>query len=58
MEYKQLKQVVTSAIDVGFYQHLADNGFTPLQLDKLDALLDQKDVFNAIMDCMVEVNYE
>lgn len=41
---------------VEFYHSLSHSGFTNDQINKLDDLLNKKDCFNAVMDCIMEVN--
>lgn len=58
MEYHKLKRAVSDAWAFGFYEILAERGFTDEQLDRLEVLLNQKDVFNSVMDCVVGVDHE
>ena len=56
IEYTDLKNIVQGAW-IEFYQHLANNGVTDNQINKLDALLDTKDCFNDVMDCVVGATF-
>lgn len=55
MDYLELKGIVNSAW-LEFYHHLSANGFSDEQINKLDTLLDNKDCFNDVLDCVMGVN--
>lgn len=53
MEYTEVKNATGSAW-FEFYHTLALKGFSSEQIEKLDLLLDRKDCFNDVLDCVME----
>lgn len=54
MEYSEVKNAVGTAW-YSFYASLIQSGFTEAQILKLMPLLDSKDSYNDVMDCVMEV---
>lgn len=56
IEYDELKQAVEGAWNE-FHHHLSHAGLTSEQINELDKLLDRKDCFNDVMDCVVGATF-
>jgi len=54
MEYAQVKKAVDVAWD-DFFHTLSNHGFTSSQIVTLEKLINYKDSFNDVFDCVMEV---
>lgn len=57
MDYEDICFALVAAWDEFDYK-LSQMGFTEEQLIKLEVVLNNKDVYNAVIDAVVEVTYE
>lgn len=54
MQYEKSMELFEKAVNA-FHAALLRGGATPVQVNAIHRLMDNKDVNNAIKDCMVEV---